>query len=94
MSEELDNVLQLIDEDGQEQDFEVLDLVELNDEEYMLLTPVVEEEYGEDDEVPVLIVRLIPGEEEDELEAITDQKLMEEIFNKFLESLEEEDDEE
>ena len=94
MSEELDNVLQLIDEDGQEQDFEVLDLVELNDEEYMLLTPVVEEEYGEDDEVPVLIVRLIPGEEEDELEAITDEKLMEEIFNKFLESLEEEDDEE
>ena len=46
-NEELDNIIVLNDEDGKEVEFEFLDLVELDDEEYVVLLPVTEE--GEED---------------------------------------------
>ena len=46
--EELDNIIVLNDENGNEVKFEFLDLVELDDEEYVVLLPVSEE--GEEDE--------------------------------------------
>ena len=45
-NEEVDNIIVLNDEDGNEVRFEFLDLVELDDEEYVVLLPVAEE--GED----------------------------------------------
>ena len=47
-NEELDNIIVLNDEQGNEVKFEFLDLVELDEEEYVVLLPVSEE--GEDDE--------------------------------------------
>ena len=41
--EELDNIVILNDEDGNEVKFEFLDLIELDDEEYVVLLPVTEE---------------------------------------------------
>ena len=41
--EELDNIVILNDEEGNEVKFEFLDLVELDDEEYVVLLPVTEE---------------------------------------------------
>ena len=46
--EELDNIVILNDEDGNEVKFEFLDLVELDDEEYVVLLPVTVE--GEEEE--------------------------------------------
>ena len=42
--EELDNIVILNDENGEEVKFEFLDVVELDDEEYVVLLPVSEEE--------------------------------------------------
>ena len=46
--EELDNVVILNDEEGNEVKFEFLDLIELDDEEYVVLLPMTAE--GEEDE--------------------------------------------
>ena len=47
-NEEVDNIIVLNDEDGNEVRFEFLDLVELDDEEYVVLLPVAEEGEEED----------------------------------------------
>ena len=54
--EELDNIVVLNDEEGNEVKFEFLDLVELDDEEYVVLLPVTEE--GEEDEGEVVILKV------------------------------------
>ena len=54
MDEELDNIILLNDEDGNEVKFEFLDLIEYGGEEYVVLLPAEE---GEDaDEVVILKV--------------------------------------
>ena len=42
--EELDNILTLNDEDGNEVEFEFLDLIEYEGEEYVILLPVEDED--------------------------------------------------
>lgn len=44
--EELDNIITLNDEFGNEVQFEFLDLVEYNSEEYVVLIPIDDEEEG------------------------------------------------
>ena len=55
--EELDNIIVLNDEDGNEVKFEFLDLIELEDEQYVVLLPVLEE--GEEDDGEVVILSLM-----------------------------------
>ena len=45
--DELDNKIILNDEDGNEIEFEFLDVVEVDDKEYVVLLPVEEAEKGE-----------------------------------------------
>ena len=45
--DELDNRIILNDEDGNEIEFEFLDVVEVDDQEYVVLLPVEEAEKGE-----------------------------------------------
>ena len=65
MNEELDNIIVLNDEEGQEVKFEFLDLVELDDEEYVVLLPISEEGV-EDDDGEVVILKLEDTDEESE----------------------------
>ena len=44
LDEELDNIIILNDEDGNEVQFEFLDLIELDGEEYVVLLPVEDDE--------------------------------------------------
>ncbi len=53
--EELDNIIVLNDEDGNEVQFEFLDLIELDQEEYVVLLPVIDE--GAEDEGEVVILK-------------------------------------
>ena len=62
--EELDNIIILNDEDGNEVEFEFLDLIEYEGEEYVVLLPVEEEETEEPGEV--VILKLEDTESEDE----------------------------
>ena len=67
--EELDNIIVLNDEDGNEVNFEFLDLVELDGEEYVILLPTDEAE-DEPGEVVILQVEDTDSEEEEPGEVV------------------------
>lgn len=78
--DELDNIIVLNDEDGNEVEFEYLDAVEVDDKEYIILLPVEEQENGE-----VVIFR-VEGEGEDETYVgVDDEAEAEKVFNLFKE---------
>ena len=80
-NEELDNIIVLNDENGNEVKFEFLDLVELEEEEYVVLLPVSED--GEEDEGEVVILKLEDTDEESEEESYVGVE-SEEILNKVF----------
>ena len=61
--DELDNIVILNDEDGNEVKFEFLDLIDLDDEEYVVLLPITED--GEEDEGEVVILKVEDNDDED-----------------------------
>lgn len=85
-NEELDNIIVLNDEDGNEVKFEFLDLVELDDEEYVVLLPVTEE--GEEEEGEVVILKVEDSDEESDEESyvsIEDEDTLNKVFEIFKE---------
>ena len=54
--EELDNVIVLNNENGDEVKFEFLDLIELDNEQYVVLLPMAEEDEEDEGEVVILKV--------------------------------------
>lgn len=85
--EELDNIVILNDEEGNEVKFEFLDLVELDDEEYVVLLPVTEEGEEEEGEVVILKVEDTDDEESDEESyvSIEDEEILNKVFEIFKE---------
>lgn len=85
--EELDNVVILNDEDGNEVQFEFLDLVELDDEEYVVLLPITEEGEGEEDEGEVVILKVEDSEDEEEESyvSVEDEEILNRVFEVFKE---------
>lgn len=85
--EELDNIVILNDEEGNEVKFEFLDLVELEDEEYVVLLPVTEE--GEEEEGEVVILKVEDTDDEDAEEesyvSIEDEDILNRVFEIFKE---------
>ena len=55
MEDDLDNIIVLNDEEGKEVQFEFLDLIEYEDEEYVILLPIEEE--NEEDAGEVVIFK-------------------------------------
>ena len=90
--EELDNIIVLNDEDGNEVKFEFLDLVELDDEEYVVLLPVAEEWEEEDGEV--VILKLEDNDDEDSEEesyvSVEDEDVLNKVFEIFKEKFKDE----
>ena len=80
--EELENIIYLNDENGNEIPFEYLDLVELNGEEYVVLIPVDDEETAE-----VVILKIEPTEDPDveSYVGVTDDHILEQVFAIFKE---------
>lgn len=85
--EKLDNIIVLNDEDGNEVKFEFLDLVELDDEEYVVLLPVAEE--GEEEDGEVVILKLEDNDDEDSEEesyvSVEDEDVLNKVFEIFKE---------
>ena len=79
--DDLDNVVILNDENGEEVRFEFLDLVELNDEEYVVLLPITEE--GEEEEGEVVILKVEDTDDDDSDEESYVSVDDEEILNKI-----------
>ena len=90
--EELDNnIIRLNDEEGNEGLFEFLDLVELDNEEYVVLLPVTEE--GEEEEGEVVILKLEDTDDETEEESyvgVEDEEILNEVFEIFKEKYKDE----
>lgn len=85
--EELDNIVVLHDEDGNEIRFEFLDLIEFNSKEYVVLLPC------EDDDGEVVILEL--EEENDDSESyvgVSDEKILNAVFEIFKEKFKDEFD--
>ncbi len=85
--EDLDNIIILNDEEGNEVKFEFLDLVELDDEEYVVLLPVTEEGEEEEGEVVILKVEDTDDEEAEEESyiSIEDEDILNKVFEIFKE---------
>jgi uncharacterized protein YrzB (UPF0473 family) len=78
--EEESNILTLTDENGNDADFEYLDVIEYEGKEYLFLLPV-EEESAE-----VIIMEIEPVDEENEnYLAIEDEELLNKVYDVFKE---------
>ena len=85
--EEIDNIVILNDENGNEVRFEFLDLIELDDEEYVVLLPVTEDGDEEEGEVVILKVEDTDDEESEEESyvSIEDEDTLNKVFEIFKE---------
>ena len=82
-NEELDNIILLNDEEGNETEFEFLDLIEFEDEEYVVLLPVDESE--EAGEVVILKLEDTESEDEESYVSVDDEEILNKVFEIFKE---------
>ena len=90
-NEELDNIVILNDEAGNEVQFEFLDLVQLDEEEYVVLLPVTDE--GEEDEGEVVILKLEDTDNdsgEESYVGVEDEEILNKVFEIFKEKYKDE----
>lgn len=78
--DELDNMVILTDEDGNDVEFEFLDVVQVDDKEYVILLPVEDMEKGE-----VVIFRIEGDGEEESYIGLEDEAEAEKVFLAFKE---------
>ena len=86
--EELDNIIGLNDENGDEIEFEFLDLIEYEGEEYVVLLPNDED----DDAGEVVILKLEDTDSEDEESyvSVDDEEVLKNVFEIFKEKFKDE----
>lgn len=93
MEEDLDNLIILNDEDGNEVKFEFLDLIEMDDEEYVVLLPAIDEESNEEEgEVVILKVEDTDNVEEESYVGVEDEETLNKVFEIFKEKFKDEFD--
>lgn len=87
MDQDLDtaeDIVTLVDEEGKNHDFQVVDIIEVDDKEYALLLPADSDDPDQDE---VLVLRF----EEDRFEMIEDEAEFQKVV-KVLEELNEEEE--
>ena len=87
-NEELNNIITLNDENGEEVQFEFLDLIEYNEEEYVILLPV--EETEEAGEVVILKVEHTESEDEESYIGVEDEEELNAVFAIFKDKFKDE----
>lgn len=88
LNEEMENIITLTDESGNDIEFEFLDLIEYNGEEYVVLLPI---EVSEDESGEVVILRIADSGNSDEEEycSVDDEIILNAVFNIFKEKFKE-----
>lgn len=86
-NEEMDNIIILNDEEGNEVEFEFLDLIEFEGEEYVVLLPA--EETDDAGEVVILQVEDIDTEEESYV-SVEDEETLNKVFEIFKDKFKDE----
>ena len=84
---ELNNIITLNDEDGNQVEFEFLDLIEYKGSEYVVLLPV--EESDDDDQVVILKVESLSDDEESYV-GVENQNVLNAIFEIFKDKFKDE----
>ena len=85
-----DNIIILNDENGEESRFEFLDLIELDNEEYVVLLPADDTDDEEPGEVVILKVEDTDSEEEESYVSVDDEETLEKIFGIFKDKFKDE----
>ena len=91
LNEELDNVIVLNDEEGNDVKFEFLDLVELDGEEYVVLLPMSDD--GEEDDGEVVILRVEDTDtdsDEESYVSVDDEGVLNQVFEIFKDKFKDE----
>lgn len=87
MSDERDDTIVLTDDDGNENEFEYITTIEMDDNEYVILLPVESEENTDE----VVILRVEPMDDgEDALVSLEDEQELQRVFEEFKKRMEEE----
>lgn len=88
-----ENVVVLTDDDGKEVEFEFLDLVEMDDKEYVVLLPIEPLEGEDEDDGAVVILKVNHSDDEnEEYVSIEDEAEAEKVFNIFKDKFKDEYD--
>ena len=91
MDEELDNIIVLNDEEGNEVNFEFLDLIEYESEEYVILLPLSEEDNDDENgEVVILKVEDTDSEDEESYVSVEDEEVLAKVFEMFKDKFKDE----
>ena len=88
-----DNIVVLNDEEGNEVKFEFLDLIDFENEQYVVLLPVLEE--GEEDDGEVVILKLEDSEDDSEQESyvsVENEETLMKVFDIFKDKFKDEFD--
>ncbi len=88
--EDLSNIIILSDENGEDVQFEFLDLIEYDSEEYVVLLPVEDETDEDDGEVVILKVEDSGNEEEESYVSVDDEETLSAVFEIFKEKFKDE----
>jgi len=106
MMEERDDILMLIDENGEEEEFEYIDSIQMDGNEYIVLSPLNKNDQNDnenDDLAEEVVILKVDTNENDEESFITvdDEDELDAVFEEFKNRMEEdfsfdyyEDDEE
>ena len=93
VNEELDdNMIILNDEEGKEVRFEFLDLIELDNEQYVVLLPAEDKHGEEPGEVVILQVEDTENENEESYVSVEDEETLNKVFEMFKEKFKDEFD--
>lgn len=88
MNQDVNNIITLNDEEGNEVQFEFLDLIEYNQEEYVILLPV--EEAEDAGEVVILKVENTENENEESYVGVEDEEVLNAVFEIFKDKFKDE----
>ena len=90
MSEERDDILVLVDEKGEEVEFEYLDTMEVDNKEYAVLLPLDDDDEDAETE-EVVILKLDKDENgEDSFVSVDDEAELNKVFELFKKKVQEE----
>ena len=82
------DILSLVDEDGVEHEFEVIDTLDKDDNTYLALIPVVDENSINDTDGELVILKVIEEDGEEFLIAIEDDEEFDDVSDIFMDRLE------
>ena len=92
MEDDMDNILLLSGEDGNDVQFEFLDLIDYDEEEYVVLLPVEDESEDEIGEVVILKVEQTESEDQESYVGVEDEEVLNKVFEIFKEKFKDEFD--